>query len=178
LIAANLRQSLALIYQVHFKLYSVKAHRSLAGITALVGAGCQLHDSFVYPKRNNIFELHVLFGLALVSAIIARFLWEVRRSHLSLAVDIHVFNRQLHRQVYLLLYALAGVKELANIGVYWWRGGEFVMGGVHIGRHMGNDAIVLPPFDDFEIYAVYAVASIFLIRALLSIYGPNLTLRR
>jgi len=54
----------------------------------------------------------------------------------------------------------------------------FAVGGVHIGRHIGNDAIVLPPFDDFQIYVVYGVASIFLIRALLTIYGPRLTLRR
>lgn len=123
-------------------------------------------------------KLRVLFGLALFSAIIARFVWELRRTDLSPVIELPAFNRHLKRQVYLLLYGLAAVKELVNIGIYVSRGGAFVVGGVHIGRHIGNDAIMPAPFDDFKIYAVYGVAAIFLIRALLSIYGPNLTLRR
>jgi cytochrome b561 len=163
---------------VRFKLPAVNIHRGLAAITALVGVTCQLCDSLVQPTRNTIFKLHVLFGLALFSAILARFLWELHRTDLSTSIDIYAFNRQLKRQVYLLLYGLAGVKELANIGVYIWRGGAFILGDVHIGRHIENDAILSPLFDDFKIYAVYGVASIFLIRALFTIYGPNLTQRR
>jgi cytochrome b561 len=119
-------------------------------------------------------KLHVLFGLALFSAIIARFVWELRRTDLSPAIDLTAFNRHLKRQVYLLLYGLAAVKELVNIGIYVSRGGAFKVGGVHI----GNDAIVLAPFDDFKIYAVYGVASIFLIRALLAICASHPALRR
>jgi hypothetical protein len=178
LIAANLRQSMAFINKVRFESPSVNRHRGLAAITVLVGVACQICDSLVHPTGNTTSKLHVLFGLALISAIIARFVWELRRTHLSPAIDIRAINRKLKRQVYLLLYGLVGVKELASIGIYIWRGGAFVVGGIHIGRHIGNDAIVLPPLDDFKIYAVYGVASIFLIRALLTIYGPTLTLRR
>jgi cytochrome b561 len=174
LIVVNLRQSLAFISQVRFESPSVNVHRGLAAITVLVGVVSQLCDSLVDSTGNTISKLHVLFGLALFSAILARFLWELRRKYPSPAIDIHTFNRQLKRQVYLLLYGLAGMKELVNISVYIWRGGAFVAGGVHI----GNDAIVLAPFDDFKIYAAYGVASVFLIRALLTICGPQLTLRR
>ena len=178
MIAANLRQSLAFINKVRFESPSVNIHRGLAAITVVVVVTCQFCDALVQPSRNTISKLHVLFGLALFSALFSRLLWELRRAHLSPAIDIHALNRRLKRRVYLLLYGLAGVKEFVNIGVYFWRGGAFVVGGVHIGRHIGNDAIVLPPFDDFQIYAVYGVASIFLIHILLTIYGPRLTLRR
>lgn len=178
MIAANLRRSLAFIDKVRFGLPSVNVHRGLAAMTVLAGVAGQLCDSLIDSTGSTTFELHVLFGLALCSTILARFLWELRRTDLSPTVDVRAFNRQLKRQVYLLLYGLAGVKEIVNISVYIWRGGAFGVGGVHIGRHIGNDAMVLAPFDDFKIYAVYGVASIFLLRTLLAIYGSHLTLRR
>ncbi len=165
---------MAFINKVRFESPSVNLHRGLAAITVLAGVACQLFDSLVHPIGNTTSKLHVLFGLALFSAIIARFVWELRRTHLSPAIDISAFNRKLKRQVYLLLYGLAGMKELVSIGVYIWSGGAFVVGGIHIGRHTGNDAIVLPPLDVFKIYAVYGVASFFLIRVLVAFYGPTL----
>jgi len=95
----------------------------------VVGVTCQFCDALVQSSRNTISKLYVLFGLALFSALFSRFLWELRRAHLSPAIDIHALNRRLKRRVYLLLYGLAGVKELVNIGVYFWRGGAFVVGG-------------------------------------------------
>jgi cytochrome b561 len=130
LIVVNLRQSLAFFSQVRFESPSVNVHRGLAAITVLVGVAGQLCDSLVDSTGNTISKLHVLFGLGLFSAILARFLWELRRTYLSPAIDIRVFNRQLKRQVYLLLYGLAGVKELVNISVYIWCVGAFVVGGV------------------------------------------------
>lgn len=174
-ILGHRRRSLAFINKVPVVSPSAHIHRGLAGTTVLVGIAGQVVVSVSHSTRHSPVILHMLFGVMLFSAIVARFLWELHRTRLSPAIDIRALHRELNRQVYILMYGLAGVKELVVIAVYIWRGGAFAVGGMDMGRHIRNDAATLPPFDDFQIYVIYGVAAIYLIRVLLAIYSPTPT---
>ncbi len=62
---------------------------------------------------------HLVFGVLLHAAVLARFYAEIARA----GTAPHVVARHLSRQVYVLLYVLFGVKEATGMAVVLWTDG-------------------------------------------------------
>jgi hypothetical protein len=57
-------------------------------------------------------DMYTLFGALLLLAVITQFAWRTGHAAFVDASDIAVYARRLSRQIYLLLYTLAAVKEI------------------------------------------------------------------
>jgi cytochrome b561 len=137
--------------------------RCMVYSVVMAGAFGQVHDSLM-PPASPWSNLHLEFGALLLCSTIMRVF--TRRAHRTpdSACDL-LATRQLARLVYLLLYSLAGLRELAGISIYLWQGGTFDLGWVMIGNpHVGLQP-KLSNLDSFQIYVVYGVIAIFTIRA-------------
>ena len=70
-----------------------------------------LHDSWRQaPARAG--AIHALFGVLLLLSVIAKFAWQLRYAAFSNPSAVTAFARHLSRQLFLLLYILAGSKEI------------------------------------------------------------------
>jgi cytochrome b561 len=75
-----------------------------------VGVAGVLGDSWQQPATRV--NMHTLFGVLLLLAVIAKFAWHARHAALRNALAVAACARLLTRQLYVLLYVLAGVKEI------------------------------------------------------------------
>jgi len=137
--------------------------RHMAYSVVIVGAYGQLHDSLI-PQLSPWSNLHVVFGLFLLCSTTMGAYTSVGRLAPGSARDI-LTTRQLARLVYLMLYSLAGLRELANISAYLWHGGTFDLGWVVVGNRGAGAQPSLSNMDSFQIYVIYGVVAVFIIRA-------------
>lgn len=137
--------------------------RHMAYSVVIVGAYGQLRDSLV-PAISPWSNLHVVFGILLLCSTTMGVYTNIGGRAPDLARDI-LATRQLARLVYLTLYSLAGLRELANISVYLWQGGTFDLGWVVVGNRSAGAQPNLSNMDSFQIYVIYGIIAIFMIRA-------------
>ena len=117
---------------------------STAAAVAGVGVLGQISDAPDNPYHGSSADLHAAFGVLLCVAVMTRFhcgLWRLGDTDPD---TIALFSRRLRRLVYLLLYALIGVKELGRLGQ------------------------PLAPLEAFQTYLVCGILALFLIHALAS----------
>lgn len=137
--------------------------RHMAYSVVVVGAYGQLRDSLI-PQISPWSNLHVVFGVLLLWSTTMGVYTSVGRRAPNSTRDI-LATRQLARLVYLMLYSLAGLRELANISVYLWQGGIFDLGWVVVGNRGAGAQPNLSNMDSFQIYVIYGVVAIIMIRA-------------
>jgi len=137
--------------------------RYMAYSVVIVGAYGQLHDSLI-PPSSPWSNLHVAFGLLLLCSTTVGVYTNIIRHAPDPARDIRE-TRQLTRLVYLMLYSLAGLRECANIAVYLWQGGTFDLGWLVVGVRAAGAQPRLSNMESFQIYVMYGVVAIFMIRA-------------
>jgi hypothetical protein len=103
-------------------------------------------------SQPRIFNMHLLFGVA-VSALVTACLLHGRRSLVRRPpVELQSYARTVARWTYILLYVLALVR---------------------LGLELGNAGSSVHSLDDFQIYVAYCVIPMWLVRALvLSLPAP------
>lgn len=139
-----------------------RIQRGMAVLTILVGTYGQIHDALVSQATRSS-DLHIGFGAILICSV-ALCIRSRITSPAGRAVDDIYTARQLSRLVYVLLYTLAGLREIANIGVYLGLGGTFDLGWIAIGHSNMGAPPELPTMDTFQIYVLYGTIAIILIR--------------
>jgi len=76
-----------------------------------VGVAGLLHDSELQAATTWV-NVRTLFGALLLLSVVAKFAWQIGHAALQSRAAITAFARGLSRQLYVLLYLLAGIKEL------------------------------------------------------------------
>jgi hypothetical protein len=122
------------------------------GIVALVCDFCDL-------PQPRIFNMHLLFGAAVSGVLTACLV----RKRLALApgasVELYSYTRRVTRLTYILLYVLALVRlGLHLLELRLAHGSSGLASGAAGGR--------IHSMDDFQIYIVYCIAPLWLLRAL------------
>ena len=106
------------------------------------------------PPSRGWIDIHALFGVALSLGVIVLFAWYASHHAFTSARSIADFARRLSRRVYLLLYALAGIKETT-----------FLIATPHLS--LADAMKVLQPY---VICGVFALLTIRLLAALCHFY--------
>lgn len=134
---------------------SIRRPWPLAGLLVLlIGLAALLGDSLKLPQPR-ILNVHLLFGVVLL-AVVARGL--LSKSH-SLrdfrSEQFYLYTRQLARQVYILLYVMAGVRLCL-----------YVIEAAETGNARRVFSYLSRPgsLDDFHVYIGYGLAAACLIR--------------
>jgi hypothetical protein len=117
----------------------------------------------VLDSRNSI---HALFALLLCGLVFARGRWLVKHSPPMLPGDIHWLNRHLSRIVYLLLYAVIGVREIIGIVGSLWHGGPVDFNLFDERLRNGPDYAGFNPRDDFQLFIASGLVALIFVRAL------------
>jgi len=91
--------------------YAASFHAWFALTAALIGVLGVLDDSSG-AHTSSWHAYQTLFGAVLLLSVIARFSWQLRHAGLRSAAAISAFARTLSRETYLILYVLAGAKEI------------------------------------------------------------------
>jgi hypothetical protein len=98
-------------------LFSQVSTALVYGVTAVsiaaIGVLGLLERPGKLPPSHGWIGIHGLFGVALSLGVIVLFAWYASHHAFTSARSIADFARRLSRRVYLLLYALAGIKETA-----------------------------------------------------------------
>jgi hypothetical protein len=93
--------------------WSVKVlNWSFALLVVLTGVLGLLHDTWPAEFLTAGVHFHLLFGVLLASWVVSCFYWRVRLSASLPVSDIRKLSRHLSRWIYLLLYALFGIKQI------------------------------------------------------------------
>jgi hypothetical protein len=131
----------------------------IIGVLGLVGA------SGPRQTLESWINIHALFGLLLCALVLARCRWSVKHSPPMLPTDIRQLSRHLSRTVYLLLYAVIGVRELIAILNGVWHGGA-VDFSLFDQRFRGPDYAGFNPRDDFQLFFASGFATLIFLRVL------------
>jgi len=161
---ANTRRPSALLYGVYRPNKRVCIERTLACLVVMIGAYGQIHDSFA-PPASPWSDLHLGFGAALFCLVAVH-----KRAWIATcreSGELYQYAATCHskRLIYILLYTLAGLRELSNIAAYLCHGGVYELGGIAIGHGSFSPLLHPPPIESFQIYLCYGAAAIFAIRA-------------
>jgi hypothetical protein len=110
-----------MVYGLHTptRIVNTGAQRALAAALVLVGMTDQLEDACMGAHGAVQMTSHLVFGVLLYAALLARFYGEIARA----GTVPYVVARHLSRLVYLLLYLLFGVKEVIGMAVVMWTDG-------------------------------------------------------
>jgi cytochrome b561 len=129
-------------------------------ILAALAVGVQgvLDVSWLRQALMGRANIHALFGALLLLSVIAQFAWQLRHAAFVSESEIAVYARSLSRQIYLLLYGLAAVKEI-----------QFLWASRHSATSLDSGASVdaLATFmRGFQPYLAYGIAALVLLRIL------------
>jgi hypothetical protein len=99
----------------------------LQGCSALlvvtIGVLSLIEDLHARRVLESWINIHVLFALTLLVLLVARYQACVKCGAPLLRADIHALSRQLSRFVYLLIYAVIGIRQCMSIAGGLWNGG-------------------------------------------------------
>jgi cytochrome b561 len=94
-----------------------RATAMLYGLVAIsiaaVGVLGVLQPPVTDGSSHGWIDVHALFGAVLLLGVMVLFGWHASHRAFTCARSVAIFARRLTRQVYLLLYALAALKEVA-----------------------------------------------------------------
>jgi hypothetical protein len=125
-------------------------HRSAPICVAFIGILGLLHDAGVIGPAAAWTNIHALFGLALLVAVLEQFHWRMKHAASAPAADIDGISRHLSLHVYLLLYVLVGARQIITMSAYSWQG----------------IAVKSQPPEALQGYLLYGVLALVTIRAL------------
>lgn len=131
---------------------SLAFHRSLGLLVASVGVLGVLLDSSRMQTYASWINIHALFGSLLWLWVVIRFHGRIRRSLHASPTEIRAFTRRLSRTVYLLLYFLMCVKQIASIARFT------------------PDRTTIGSAEDFQVYLAYGVLALVTIHGLAALW--------
>jgi hypothetical protein len=134
----------------------VELRRGLTVLVCAVGVAALILDSWPRPVHGTWINLHPLFGVLLMSAVLVQF-----QQH---AGDI----RQLSRAVFLLLYLLFGANQIVRIGAWFWNSQA----------HGASHPAILQPPENLRDYLAYGVLALLAIHVLGALRAVNVRRRR
>jgi hypothetical protein len=137
----------------------------IAMVAVIIGVLGLLGTSGPRETLESWINVHALFGLLLCALVLARCLWSVKRSPAMLPTDIRQLSRHLSRSVYLLLYAVIGVRELIAVLNGVWHGGV-VDFNLFDERFRGPDYAGFNPKDDFQLFFASGFVTLIFLRVL------------
>jgi cytochrome b561 len=110
-------------------------------------------------------DVHALFGALLISLILVRYHWRLRRSPFAHMGEVVEFSRELSLAIYLLLYVIIGIKELLDFASWLsCRGAAACALRQNLaGEQLGLAAL---PTMDLKITLAYGVAALVIARVL------------
>jgi hypothetical protein len=147
-------------------------HRALplAGLLVfLIGLAALLGDSLKL-QQPRILNVHLLFGVVLLAVVAHCLLTQAHALRNSRSEQFYLYTRWLARQVYTLLYVMAGVRLCF-----------YVVEAAETGNARRVFSYLSRPgsLDDFHIYIAYGVAAACLIRGTaMFTHAPGLWVRR
>jgi cytochrome b561 len=106
----------------------------------------------------------MLFGPLLLGLVISRFCWWLKYSPSSHTAEVREFSRQLSRMVYLVLYLVIGVKQIAGIVNFVWLGGTPGFELLRDGDRGAAGFAMLVPATDCQVILAYGLIALVLIR--------------
>lgn len=145
----DLERSRLDISQVPTAAAAVVLHSIVTVPVLLIGLLSVLQDSRQTPHAASAWTaLHVSFGVLLCASIIVQFIWRITHVGFRSVADIAAFARLLTRRVFILLYGLAGVKEI-----------QWVLGSLGPTRQLRAETM-----RDLQCYLLYGLLALVLIR--------------
>jgi cytochrome b561 len=125
-----------------------------------------LRDASQPAVATGWVNIHTLFGVFLCFSIIAQFTWQVRHAKLSSTPAIAAYSRHLSREVYLLIYLLAGIKEI-----------QYFVASLPSGSALAKaapGAAMADIMKDFQCYLAYGCFALVTVRVLAALYNYQL----
>jgi hypothetical protein len=138
----------------------------IAVATAAIGVLGLLRGPWAPRVLDSWNCVHGLFALLLCGLVFARFRWHVTHSPRMLPADIHRLTRHLSRTVYLMLYAVIGVREIAGIVSSLWHGGSVDFNLFDERFRNGPDYAAFNPRDDFQLFIGSGLVVLIFVRTL------------
>jgi hypothetical protein len=135
----------------------------LIGLAALLGDSLKL-------QQPRILNVHLLFGVVLLAVVAHCLLSQSHSLRDSRSEQFYLYTRQLARQVYILLYIMAGVRLCF-----------YVIEAAEAGNARSVFSYLSRPgsLDDFHVYIGYGLAAACLIRGTaMFTHAPGLWVRR
>jgi cytochrome b561 len=111
-------------------------------------------------------NIHALFAFLLYGWVLARYQRRIRRSPRLPPTDLRELPRQLSRTVYLLLYAIIGVRQSMGIIHCVTHGGAVDFNLFDERFRNGPDSIAFDPKDDFQVFLATGLFALVVVRAL------------
>jgi cytochrome b561 len=135
-------------------------------LVATIGVLGLLDDSWLRQTLESWINIHALFGLLLCGLVFARYQWRVRHSPRMLPADIRELSRHLSRIVYLLLYAVIGVRQSISIINSIWHGTAVDFNLFDDRFRNGPDRSGWDPKDDFQLFLATGFFVLMIVRVL------------
>jgi cytochrome b561 len=88
-------------------------HGLIATAISVIGVLGVLQPSIKLRSSHGWIDVHAVFGVALFLGVLIMFAWHASHHAFTCARSVADLARRLSRQVYLLLYVLVAVKEIA-----------------------------------------------------------------
>ena len=139
-----------------------------AGLVLCVGVAGLLCDHLQLPQPR-VFNAHLLFGVAVSTFVTTCLFGQRRMARQSSGRELHLYARHVSRWIYILIYVLASMRMgLHLLEIHQKASGH---------RHAEESIAEIRPVDDFQIYIVYSVIPLWLVRSLVlcvPMKGPRL----
>jgi len=114
-------------------------------------------------------DIHALFGLLLFGLVIAQYEWGVKHSP-RLLDDIRELSRHLSRIVYLMLYAVIGIRLGISLVNWGWHGGSLALTLLDEGLRNDDDSRVFNPHHDYHMILLSGGITLGMVRVFLTGY--------
>jgi cytochrome b561 len=163
--AAQAERSLNFAHPCSWERMLTALYGCIAIVVVVIGVLGLVSASAPRQMLESWINIHALFGLLLCGLVLARCRWCVEHSPPMLPTDIRQLSCHLSRTVYLLLYAVIGVRELIAILNGHWHGGV-VDFNLFDERLRGPDYTRFNPKDDFQSFLASGFITLIFLRVL------------
>ncbi|HWS65914.1 MAG TPA: hypothetical protein VN325_24390 [Steroidobacteraceae bacterium] len=112
-------------------------------------------------------NIHLLFGLLLCGLVLVRYNWIIRYAP-HLHEDIRELSRHLSRIVYLMLYAVIGIRLGISLVNWGWHGGSLALTLLDEGLRNDDDGRVFNPHHDYHMTLLSGGITLGMVRVFLT----------
>ena len=148
----------------HIRLYAPDACMAL--LVVLVGTAGLTAHLWVRQVVESWINIHLLFGLLLCGWVIVRYRLLVKNSPCMFPSDVRGFARQQSRIVYLVLYAVIGVRLCIGIVSSMWHGSPADSSLFDERIFNGPDSKAFDPKDDFQRFLASGILALVVVRVI------------
>ena len=148
----------------HIRLHAADACMAL--LLVLVGTAGLIVHSWVRQVVESWINIHLLFGSLLSGWVMVRYRLLVKKSTGMFPSDVRAIARQQSRIVYLVLYAVIGVRLCIGIVSSMWHGGapDFSLFDERVFN--GPDTKAFDPKDDFQLFLASGILALIVVRVI------------